>query len=279
MEDKRIVLELENAILEEPAPSAFFEGLRRMDRLAFWFPETESLIGLPQNAKYHPEGDVWVHTMQVLDEAALLREAAAEPLGFMLSALCHDFGKTVTTNVSDGGYHAYGHEKAGLPLVRRFLRRVTKDDKLTAYVLNMTALHMEPNQKACSGSHIKSYMKMFDKSVCPEDLLLLAKADHLGRIGKETDRAALAEDYADIEGTLREMLAIYRERMSRPYVGERELIEAGAEPGPVISEALSYVHKLRLAGIPKEEQLKQALGFIRGKKGGPGLIKNSFSAS
>ena len=263
---ERIMMELEKALLKAAKPSVFFENLRQMNQLSVWFPEVENLIGIPQNTKFHPEGDVWTHTMQVLDEAAQMRDMAAEPLWFMLSALCHDFGKAVATSEIDNGIHAYGHEKAGLPLVQSFLGRITTEVKLSDYVMNMTELHMEPNQKVSMGSHIKSYMKMFDRSVCPEDMLLLAKADHMGRVGGGTDRAVLAQKYEETEAYLHEMLGVYKERMSHPYLKGRDLIEAGMEPGPLFSEALSYAHKLRLAGMSKDEQLRQTLGWMRTAK-------------
>lgn len=256
---ERIMAELEKALLKAARPSVFFEELRKMKQLSLWFPEVECLIAIPQNPQFHPEGDVWTHTMQVLDEAAQLRNEAAEPLWFMLSALCHDFGKAVSTN---DDFHACGHEREGLPLVRRFLNRITNQGSLTKYVLNMTELHMEPNRKA----RIKSCMKMFDRSVCPRDLLLLARADYMGRIGRETERAARAGAYRETESKLREMLAVYKERMNLPYVTGKDLIEAGMEPGPVFGEALSYAHKLRLAGIPKEEQLRQTAACFQRPK-------------
>ena len=57
--------------------------------------------------------------------------------------------------------------------------------------------------------------------------------------------------------------------MAEPYLMGRDLVEAGVKPGPGFTEALAYAHKLRLAGLPKEEQLRQTLGFIRqeGKHG------------
>ena len=67
----------------------------------------------------------------------------------------------------------------------------------------------------------------------------------------------------DLWARVDEMLREYRDRMSRPYLMGRDLIEAGVSPGPVFSRALDYAHKLRLAGIPKEEQLRQTLGMIR----------------
>ena len=260
---ERILAELEKALLKAEKPSVFFEELRRMRQLSVWFPETEGLIGVPQPVRYHPEGDVWIHTMQVTDAAAGMRKEASEPLWFMLAALCHDYGKQVATFVGEDAIHAYRHETEGLPLVRRFLGRITREVKLTEYVLNMTELHMEPNRKVQEGAGVKSFMKMFDRSVCPGDLILLAKADHLGRIGEGADREALAANYEEKESVLRAILREYEDRMSRPYVMGRDLIAAGVAPGPVFTEALAYAHKLRLAGVPKEEQLSQTLGWIR----------------
>lgn len=260
---ERILAELKKALLRAARPSVFFETLRKMGQLSRWFPEAEALIDVPQSERFHPERDVWTHTMQVLDEAALLRDEASEPLRFMLAALCHDFGKAVSTRWSGGDYHAYGHEKAGLPLVRAFLGRMTGERNLTAYVLNMTALHMEPNQKVRDAAHIKAYMRMFDKSVCPGDLLLLARADHMGRVGGTVDREALAAAYEKSAGILREMLAVYEDRMGRPCLTGQDLIEAGMKPGPAFGEALAHAHKLRLAGVSKQEQLRQTLAWMR----------------
>ena len=266
---ERVMGELEKALLKAPKPSVFFEELKKMHQLSRWFPELEALTGIPQNPVHHPEGDVWTHTMQVLDEAAALREEAREPLWFMLAALCHDFGKAAATEEINGALHAYGHERLGLPLAERFLGRITSEVKLTKYVLNMTELHMQPNKKAREASHEKSFMTMFDQSICPEDLLLVAKADHMGRMEPGMKREPVAESYAETERRLREMLAVYQDRMSRPYVMGRDLIAAGMQPSPLISEALAYAHKLRLAGVAKEEQLRQTLGYMRktGQKG------------
>ncbi len=260
---ERVMSELEKALLKAEKPSVFFEELRKMKQLSIWFPELEALSAIPQNPVYHPEGDVWTHTMQVLDEAAALRDKAKEPMWFMLSALCHDFGKAETTEERNGVLHAYGHEKKGVPLVQRFLSRLTSEGKLTKYVLNMTEMHMQPNQKAREASHTKSFMTMFDASVCPEDLLLVAKADHMGRLGPGMLREAVLKDYAEMESRLREMLALYKERISRPYVMGKDLIAAGEKPGPLFADALACAHKLRLAGIPKEEQLAQTLAYLR----------------
>lgn len=117
----------------------------------------------------------------------------------------------------------------------------------------MTELLMEPKAKMRRGSHCKSFMKMFDRSVCPEDLLLLAKADYMGRLGPGMDRDGLIPDYEETERKLGEMFALYLGRMNRPCVMGRDLVAEGIQPEPLLGEALAYAHKLRLAGCPKEE--------------------------
>ena len=252
---ERILGELNKALLKAKKPSIFFEEMRRMGHLCGWFPELQALIGVPQNPVHHPEGDVWTHTMMVLDAAAELRDGASYPEGFMMSALTHDFGKAVSTVVEEHKVSAIGHEKTGIALARQFLRRISNEHKMERYVLNMVELHMKPNMLAGDRAGRKSTSKLFDQSVCPEDLLLLAKADHFGK--------GSAEDYSKTEAFLQERLSYFRELMSRPYVQGRDLVEAGIKPGAVFSEALAYSHKMRLAGVQKKEALAQTLAFLR----------------
>ena len=254
---ERILGELEKALLKAKKPSIFFEVLRKMDQLSVWFPELEGLIGVPQNPKYHSEGDVWVHTMMVLDEAAKLRNNVANQLGFMLSALCHDFGKAVATEVIDGEIHAYAHEVKGLPLAEGFMRRLTNEHNLIKYVLNMTEHHMKPNVLASVNASIKSSNKMLDNSVDPAGLICLAIADGLG---KESPR-----EYVSHNAYFEERYRIYHEYMARPYVTGQDLIDAGLKPGKDFSDYLAYAHKLRLAGVEKNSALKQTLALARRK--------------
>ena len=252
---ERVEGELKKALLKAEKPSIFFTVLRQMDQLDIWFPEVKALIGIPQNPRFHAEGDVWTHTMMVLDEAAKLRHQAQNPYWFMLGALTHDFGKAVCTEEKDGVIHAYQHETAGLPLAERFLQRLTSEIKLTAYALNLVQLHMKPNTVAEAKSAIKVTTRMFDQAIDPEALVCIALADDLGRIA---DKPTGQND-----AFLRERLAIFRELMQKPYVMGRDLIEAGLTPGEQFTELLRHAHKLRLAGVPKESALKQVLGYAR----------------
>ena len=252
---ERIGLELQKALLKSEKPSVFFEVLRKMDQLDVWFPEVKDLIGVEQSPRHHAEGDVWNHTMMVLDEAAKLRCKAENPFGFMLAALTHDFGKAVCSEEINGVIHAYGHEKESLPLAERFLKRLTKETKLIRYVLNLTEYHMKPNVVAGARSAIKVTNKMFDSSVDPAALICLALADDRGR---KTEVPAVSH-----EEFLWQRLETYREYMSRPAVTGKDLMDAGLTPGPGFSRLLEHAHKLHLAGVAKDEAMRHILGMAR----------------
>lgn len=251
---ERVEEELRKALLKAPRPSVFFDELRAMGQLEPWFAEVAALIDVPQNPTYHPEGDVYNHTMLVIDAAAELRDQASDAYSLMLAALCHDIGKPQVTCERDGRIISYGHEKVGVDVARAFLTRVVGSARVRDYVLNMVELHMKPNSNVAQGAGRKSFNRLFDQSCCPRDLLLLATSDDKGSGGQVTP---------GVHERLLEALGAYEELMARPHVQGRDLIEAGVEPGPVMGEVLRYAHKLRLAGLSKENQLRQCLGVYR----------------
>lgn len=252
---ERVEEELKKALLKAGRPSVFFESLRAMDQLDVWFPELKQTIGLEQDPVFHPEGDVWTHTMEVIDRAAAFRDRVSDPFSFMLLALTHDLGKIVTTEEKNGRIHAYEHETKGMPLVEAFVSRLTNEKAVKEYVYNMVPLHMRPNVAAFSKPVMKSTNRMFDAAVAPEDLIWFAEADKpvvSGTVEFSGDREFLLD-----------RLRLYKETMAKPYVMGRDLIEAGLEPGEDFAEILEYAHKLRLAGISRESALKQALTYGR----------------
>lgn len=253
---ERVMAELEKALLKSDKPAVFFDVLRKVNQLDVWFPEVAALIGVAQEPAYHPEGDAWTHTLLVLDAAAALREQAAEPLYFMLAALTHDLGKALTTKAdATGRIRSLNHETAGLPLATALLSRLTHESKLQKYVLNMVTLHMRPNLLAGQKSGSRATARLFDEAVCPEDLLLLAKADRLGQ--------GRPGDYGPTERFLQTRLAAYRQLMAAPCVKGVDLVAAGLTPGPDFGAALAYAHKLHVSGVDKESALKQTLAFVR----------------
>ncbi len=256
---ERVEGEMKKALLKAERPSLFFEALRSMNRLSPWFDELKDTVGVSQRYEFHLEGDVWAHTMLVLDEAAKRRDTVENPYGFMLSALCHDFGKAVSSVNEDGVIRSVGHEKSGLPLVGRFLSRLTNEKKLIRYVLNMTELHMKPNILAAEKASVKATNRLFDLSVSPRDLIELSLADDRGRKTLYPHRSA--------DEFLSERLSVYNEYMSRPFVTGDDLINAGLSPDESFSDILAHAHKLRLSGVEKNAALKQCLAYKKEKFG------------
>ncbi|MBE7027811.1 MAG: HD domain-containing protein [Ruminococcaceae bacterium] len=254
---ERVFDEMKKALLKSEKPSLFFENLRKADALSYWFREVCSLIGTEQSTLYHREGDVWNHTMMVLDEAAKRRGNVQKPLWFMIAALCHDFGKPVSTESINGVLRSLNHETEGIPIVEEFLQRITSEKNLIKYVLNLTHLHMRPNKMAADKSSIKSTNKLFDSTDFPLDLLELSASDRFGKIPRPEN--------SENEIFLKERLKIYNEYMSRPYVEGKDLIKEGIEPGESYRKLLEHAHELRLAGVSKDEALRQIVAL--NKKG------------
>ena len=244
--------ELFSALLEGERPSAFFRALLASGEMRDALPELAACAGVPQNPVYHPEGDVFEHTMLVVDCAAALRERAQNPLGFMLSALAHDLGKAVSTVIQpDGRITAYGHELAGRPLCRAMLGRLSGDGALIDYADNMTWLHMRPNILAKCHSKKKKTRRMFDLSVCPEDLILLSRADASGKLDAPYDAAC--------EAFLRQRLEDYRRVMALPMVTRADLIAAGMAPGQALEDALACARQLHFSGFDRRRALARVL--------------------
>lgn len=189
-----------SALMYDKVPSNY---IRRYFNL---YPEIWKLRGIPQSPIHHPEGDVFEHTMLVLDEAATRRDDAVFPVAFMISALTHDFGKSDTTEFSmkKGDWTAYDHDVVGVESASSFAKKIMCNDAMTSsYVANMVELHMKPVMYARNGAKEKKWMKLFSNSVCPKDLLLLCECDFKGR--------ALNRNFEPIKAHLESMLNVWIE--------------------------------------------------------------------
>jgi tRNA nucleotidyltransferase (CCA-adding enzyme) len=199
---------------------------------------------------------VFEHTMLVLDCAAALRDQAQWPLGFMIAALTHDLGKPLTTQTQpDGKITSYGHEVAGLPVCERQLRRLTSHARLIDYAKNMMWLHMRPNVLARCKSRKKKTRMLFDLSVCPEDLILLSRADASGKLDAPYDEA--------LEAFLRQRLEDYRRVAALPMVSREDLLAAGFADGEALDDALARARQLHFSGYDRQHALKQVTAEAR----------------
>lgn len=249
----RVMSETKKALMQSARPEIYFDILRRAGALEVWFQELAALIGVRQNPKYHPEGDAYVHTMLVLRAAAEMREAAQKPLNLMLAALVHDLGKAATTTQDqNGNYHSCEHEIAGVPLLSAMLSRIGAGKDMLAYCENMCRLHMR--------THICFYMNLgegqtnllFDESICPHDLVLLAVCDARGK-GRRTEKSDEEEQF------LKERLAAYEKALSMPMPSGDMLIARGMKPGRGMAQALNEARRLMLCGAKLEDALSQTV--------------------
>lgn len=143
---ERVWGELEKLLMKADRPSI---GLRLAEHTGliqrFW-PELHTMKGIQQDPDWHPEGDVWEHTLQVVDAAADIAKHAQLPkddrLVLMLSALLHDAGKPATTEHKEGTWRAHGHEAAGVGPAQAFMQRLKVPVNTQKQVLGLIPDHM-----------------------------------------------------------------------------------------------------------------------------------------
>jgi tRNA nucleotidyltransferase (CCA-adding enzyme) len=245
---ERIWGEIEKLLLQAERPSLGFGLAREIAVTARLLPEMAALIGCPQEPEWHPEGDVWIHTLMVIDEA---RRANADLdrahlATIMLAAVCHDLGKPATTAVIDGRIRSPGHEEAGIEPATRLLDRLNVNSidnfDVRGQVLALTAHHLKP------GAFYKVRDELTDgafrrlaQKVDMELLARIAKADCLGRTGQF--------DCSAMDWFLERSRALGVEhKPPAPILMGRHLLELGVTPGPRMGEILKSVYELQLDG-------------------------------
>lgn len=258
----RVLQETKKALLHAGEPDVFFDVLRRAGALRPWFAELHALVDVPQNPLYHPEGDAFAHTLLVLREAASVRAQAAKPLFFMLSALTHDLGKAVSTSRNArGDWQSVGHEHTGMPLVHAMLGRLGVSKEAIAYAVNMCSLHMRVHTCYYNRARIRSTNVLFDESVCPRELGLLAVCDARGT-GKPSEQADTEEAF------ILERLERYERAISAPMPTGEMLLKAGAKPGPGMKKALASARRRVLCGEELGRAVTQAVRDMQSEEKG-----------
>lgn len=126
-----------------PKPSLGIDWIEKTGRLKELMPEVHALIGVEQNPEWHPEGDVFEHTKQALDAAALQTYASLEDRYVLtLAALCHDLGKAVSSRVIDGKIRSWDHEITGVPLTQALLKRISTRSRFFGTITKLVRWHM-----------------------------------------------------------------------------------------------------------------------------------------
>jgi len=138
-----------------------------------------------QSPDHHPEGNVWEHTLLVVDLAAEGKNVSEDPRVFMWSALLHDLGKAHTTKVRRGRITAYDHDKHGAILAAGFLQEFTDDEQFRKKVSRMVRWHMQ-TLFVVKKLPFADIDKMLSE-VSLEEIAMLSLCDRLGR-GNMTEK-------------------------------------------------------------------------------------------
>jgi tRNA nucleotidyltransferase (CCA-adding enzyme) len=252
---ERIWGELEKLLLQASLPSIGFGWMRKLRVIDQLFPEIQSLIDVPQDPDWHPEGDVFVHTRLVVDRA---REniddlSYARKVTVMLAALAHDFGKPATTQFLEGHWRSRGHEEAGVEPTQRFLDRLnihTLDGyDVRGQVIALVREHLKPGEFYKKRDEVgDGAFRRLARRCEPELLYRIARADSLGRnapwVPREKSYDAVAQEW--FIAKMRE-LEVSTGAPDSILLG-RHLMEMGVQPGPLMGEIIKAVYELQLDG-------------------------------
>ncbi|MFP4013275.1 MAG: CCA tRNA nucleotidyltransferase [Chitinispirillaceae bacterium] len=238
---ERIFAEMEK-MLRQPHPDRALELLHDSGLLKQFLPEAEDLCGIEQPPEFHPEGDVFTHTVKALD---FMPENPSQPLAW--SVLLHDIGKPPTMTVSDR-IRFNNHAHVGAQMSVNILKRLRAPNALVEAVSSMVGNHMNfvnvPKMRL-------STLKRFLSRPTIHDELELHRADCLASHGD-------LQNYYFLKTRLGELKA--EQIKPRAFLSGKDLIDLGFRPGPLFGKILSDIYDLQLEDqISTREEAVQAV--------------------
>lgn len=249
---ERVRAELE-LMLTGPAPSTALRLLKETGLLAAVLPEVDALSGVTQPKLYHPEGDVWQHTLRMFD---LMKEPPSAALAW--SVLLHDIGKPATRAEDENKVpHFYGHEAEGARMAEELAERLHFSNLLRDQVVHAVRNHMR----------MASVREMREAKL----RRLLAEPDFAMEL--ELHRLDCASSHGKMEcyEFLKEKSAALPpvRELPEPLVKGGDLIAAGCAPGPEFKTILEAMFDAQLEGAFTArdgalDYLKQHLPALRG---------------
>lgn len=260
---ERIEKEFEKMLLRSARPSLGLRWLKDIGRLSEFLPELAATIGVVQDPIWHPEGDVFEHTMQTVDAAAQLpTENEYIRLILLYAALCHDLAKVSTTKQEDdGSITSIGHDKEGVALTKKMLRRITQNKDLIDAVATLVKYHMAPGQFIDNNASPAAYKRLANKLGVHGSLALLADLAIADRRGRNANGPLpLKENYEDIAAFKKQATnaQVLTHKEQQILLG-RDIADIVA-PGPLMGKLLKRAYEIQLdEGITDKEALKKRL--------------------
>lgn len=274
---ERVTEEMKKLVLKSERPSVGFELARELGIIEREYPELHALIGTKQEPEWHPEGDVWTHTMMVVDAAAtIIRQKdrgldETAQLQVMLGALAHDLGKPATTKLEDGRLRSLGHEEAGEEPTKKLFAHWAFASEIEQAAVAIAKEHLKPSAHTLG----------LEKGRMTEDQYANAIRRLLRRIHPVSWHVLIAASEADSRGRATpeaqtkpyEVGRIFRETVEARHLDEestktliqgRDLIALGMKPGTRMGEIIRAVEEARDRGEirTREEALVVAKKII-----------------
>ncbi len=254
---ERIYIEFKKLLLKSPKPSVGFELMRELGILKY-YPELEALIDVPQSPVWHPEGDVWVHTLMCIDKMVTLKIGDEKhDLKMMFAILCHDLGKATHTEITEEKISAIGHELAGLEPTESFMYRLTDEHDFIKSIFPLVEHHLAPSIYYRGKAKNKTIRRLSTK-VNIEELVTVARADFLGRTTVES----LSGVYKAGDWLLAKAEAL--DVCNGPplsLIQGRDLITLGLQPSAEFKKILNRVYASQLDG--KVSTLEEAVAYAK----------------
>ncbi len=250
---QRVFEEFKKLFLKSEKPSIGLKLLKALKVLNH-FPELEALVGCIQDKRYHPEGDVWVHTLMTLDELAKIKiDDEYRKLYLFYALLCHDLGKPFCTKEINGKITSYKHEALGVEPTITLLNRLTDEKKFIEKIVPLVKNHLTPFSLYEAKSSIKA-VKRLSLRCNIEDLCIIALADCKGRDIKDKDKCDKAISWL-LENARKMNIS---EEGIKPLVQGRDLIQLGLSPSKEFKIILDYALNLQIdEDLDKEEILEK----------------------
>jgi tRNA nucleotidyltransferase (CCA-adding enzyme) len=244
---ERVWGEIEKLLLLAERPSLGFTLALDLGVVDWVLQEMRPLVGCEQEPEWHPEGDVWTHTLMVVDRARELNGDLDRPrlLTVMLGAVCHDLGKPATTAWIDGRIRSLDHEQAGVEPTLRLLDRLNVHSidgyDVRGQVVGLVAHHLKPGMLHKAAHVTDGAFRRLAQKVDMELLARLARADCLGRTG--------TFDCSAMDWFIERARALGVEhRPPAPLVLGRHVLALGVSPGPRVGDLLQQAYEKQLDG-------------------------------
>lgn len=242
---ERIFEEFKKLLLKSEKPSIGLELADKIGVVRELFPELNALHNVQQDPEWHPEGDVWVHTMRVIDSAVHYRKSNEfRDLCLMFAALCHDFGKPETTAFTKEKWRSLKHTEAGVEPTSCFMEKLTNETRLLETVKVLVKKHLTPSHLFNASQVSDGAIRRLSLKVDIPLLIDVATADYFGclhdraKSGRFPAGEWLMERFKNLQ--------LEAAQKIQPLLMGRHLIELGLTPSPEFGLILREAFELQL---------------------------------